>query len=83
MGQRALDGILPSLLGVLYLLVLGNRVERALHLPLALYLVDVFSEAHGETREISGAESRRLRDFRAHHGDAEKIRLELHEQVVA
>ena len=81
--QGALYSVSPSCLGLFDLVALGHRLEGTLHLPLALDFVDVFPESYGQTCEISGTESCRLRDLRTYHRDAEEVGLELHEQVVA
>ena len=63
-AQRALDGILPALLGLFYLGRFASRLKGALHLPLLLHLVDVLPEAHSETSKIGSTQGGGFRDLR-------------------
>lgn len=56
-AQRALDGILPALLGLFYLGRFASRLKGALHLPLLLHLVDVLPEAYSETSKIGSTQA--------------------------
>ena len=81
--QRALDGILPALLGLFYLGRFASRLKGALHLPLLLHLVDVLPEAHSETSEIGSTQGGGFRNLRTDHVNTQQVGLILHQQVVA
>ena len=57
-------------------------LEAAVDAPVRADLGRVLPEADGEAGEVRGAEGRRLEDLGPHDGDAEEVRLELHEEVV-
>src|SRR5436190_17297762 len=79
---RPLERALPLVHPPLRLLALHPRLEPLCDFPLLRDFLAARPHAGGEARQIRRAESRGLENPRAHHRDAEQIRLELHEEVV-
>src|SRR2546427_9504853 len=80
---RALKRPFPLFHPSLRLLALHFRLEALRHFPLLRDFLAALPHPASEAREIGGSERGSLEHFWAHHGDAEQIRLELHEEIVS
>src|SRR5256885_7998362 len=58
------------------------RFEAFGNFPLLRDFLAALPHANGQARQIRRAERGGLENPRAHHGDAEQVRLELHQQIV-
>src|SRR5712691_11041152 len=67
---------------LLGLLALHLRLEALRDFPLSRDFLAALPHAGGQARQIRRAERRGLENPRTHDGDAEQVRLELHEEVV-
>src|SRR2546425_488698 len=74
---RALKRPFPLFHPSLRLLALHFRLEALRDFPLLRDFLAALPHPGSEAREICRAERRGLEHFRAHHGNAEQVRLEL------
>src|ERR1700730_6551114 len=79
---RPLDGLLPLLPAGRPLLVAPFRLPGAVDLPVAPQLVQARPEADGQAGRVRGAECCGLADRGTHHGRAEDVRLQLHQEII-
>ena len=78
--QRSLNGLLPTAIGRIPLIVVPSRLPLAIGFPVVRSASR--SQNRRRSRGVRGSERSGFDDHRANHRDTKQVGLELHEQVV-